>query len=296
MKGFVLHVNTGNTYTIVAQNKDKGTVDWMPSLNVRAKLEDDLYLRFAASRTVTRPTFSQINPGLNLTNSTAPLLGSGTQGNPNLKPVDSNNVDLSLEYYFGPSNVLTGAVFYRDVSGYIGSSVSSQVIGTNTYQITSYTNGAAGHIDGAEIGYTQFFDFLPGLWSGLGLQANATYVDGGLQFISKYSYNMVGIYEYGPVSIRAAYNWRSGFNEGVTPCTYNVGCNTPSNFYGKSQPWLDLSASYKVNENFTLTFDATNLLDSYFQDCFGKGATCAAFPRDTRRFDQTIEVGLRYKL
>jgi outer membrane receptor for monomeric catechols len=78
----------------------------------------------------------------------------------------------------------------------------------------------------------------------------------------------------------------------VTP---GGGINPP-NFFAKSQPWLDLSASYKVNEKLTLTFDATNLLDSHFQDCFGRGAQCGVFPRDTRRFDKTYEVGLRFKL
>jgi iron complex outermembrane recepter protein len=57
-----------------------------------------------------------------------------------------------------------------------------------------------------------------------------------------------------------------------------------------------VSASYKLNENLTLTLDATNLLDSYFQDSFGTGADAYVYPRDTRRFDQTIEVGLRYKM
>lgn len=292
MKGFVLQINTDNTYTIVAQNKDKGTVDWMPSINLRAKLQDDLFVRLAASRTVTRPTFAQLNPGLALSNSTATLLGSGTQGNPNLTPEKSANVDLSLEYYFGPANILSGTVFYRAVDGYIGSYVTPETIGGIVYQVTLPENGGSGHIDGAEINYTQFFDFLPGYFSGLGIQLNGTYVDGAFQNISKYSFNTVGIYEYGPVSFRVAYNWRAGFNEGAAP----GGGQNPSTIYAKSQPWLDLSASYKWSDQLTFTFDATNLLNSYFQDSFGKGSEGAVYPRDTRRFDQTIELGLRYKL
>ena len=289
----ITEVTPGNfTFVYTPTTSTKSTLDWMPSFNARVKLQDDLFLRVAASRTVTRPTFIQLDPALSLSASTATLLGSGSAGNPNLSPVKSDNADLSLEYYFGPSNVLTGAVFYHQVAGYIQQAVTAQSIGGITYQITGFANAPSGHIDGLEVGYTQFFDFLPGAWSGLGIQANGTYVDGAFQSISKYSYNMVGIYEYGPVSLRAAYNWRSGFNEGVTP----GGGIDPANFYAKSQPWLDLSASYKVNEKFTLTFDATNLLNSYFQDCFGKGAQCAVFPRDTRRFDQTIEFGLRYRM
>ena len=85
-------------------------------------------------------------------------------------------LDLSLEYYFNGHNALTGAVFYRDVDGYIQSTITPQTIGGIVYQVTEPTNAPAGKIEGAEVGYTQFFDFLPGLWSGLGVQANATYV------------------------------------------------------------------------------------------------------------------------
>ncbi len=295
MKGNTLvttQTPTGYTFAYSATESSKEVADWMPSINLRAKLEDDLFVRVAASRTVTRPTFAQLNPGLSLSASTATLLGSGTSGNPNLTPEKSDNVDLSLEYYFGPANIVSGTVFYRAVDGYIGSYVTPQTIGGIVYQVTLPENGSSGHIDGAEINYTQFFDFLPGYWSGLGIQLNGTYVDGVFQNISKYSFNTVGIYEYGPVSFRVAYNWRAGFNEGAAP----GGGQNPDTIYAKSQPWLDLSASYKWSDQLTFTFDATNLLDSYFQDSFGRGSLGAVYPRDTRRFDQTIELGLRYKL
>ncbi|MDE2182200.1 MAG: TonB-dependent receptor [Alphaproteobacteria bacterium] len=278
------------TYTPTASSKD--TVDWMPSLNMRFMLQDDLFFRLALSRTVTRPTFAQLNPGLNLSASTATLLGSGSSGNPDLTPEKSNNIDVSLEYYFGPSNLLSGTYFHRDVDGYIGGSVVAETIGGIVYQISRPSNSPAGHIDGFEADYTQFFDFLPGLWSGLGLQTNATYVGGAFQNISHWSYNVVGIYEKGPFSFRAAYNWRSGFNEGPAP----GGGQNPGTIYAKAQPWLDLSASYRYTDSLTFTLDATNLLNSYFQDCFGAGALCAVYPRDTRRFDQTISLGLRYRL
>jgi iron complex outermembrane receptor protein len=100
---------------------------------------------------------------------------------------------------------------------------------------------------------------------------------------------LVGIYEKGPVSFRVAYNWRAGFDVGPAP----GGGAKPSVIFAKSQPWLDLSASYRVAERVTLTFDATNLLNSFYQDYFGSQAD---FPRDTRRFDQTYSLGVRFKL
>jgi iron complex outermembrane recepter protein len=287
-KGFTEVVTTTGS-TLTAADTSKNEIDWLPSLNARLALEDDLFLRFAASKTVTRPTFQQLDPGLSLSASTATLLGSGTAGNPNLSPERSTNADLSLEYYFGRQNALTGAVFYRKIDGYIQSGITAETIANIVYQVTEPTNAPAGHIEGAEVGYTQFFDFLPGPFSGLGMQSNATYVQGEFQNISKWSYNLIGIYEKGPASFRIAYNWRSGFDVGPAP----GGGMQPSEIYSDSQPWLDLSAAYKVMDRLTITFDATNLLDSYYQDHFGNQAV---YPRDTRRFDQTYSVGVRFKL
>jgi TonB-dependent receptor len=278
------------TYTPVVSSSNE--FDWLPSLNARLSLQDDLFLRLGLSKTVTRPQFSQLNPGLSLSNSTATLLGSGTAGNPNLSPEKSDNYDLSLEYYFAPSDSITGAVFYRNIDGYIQGAVNAETIGGITYQISTLTNAPPGHIDGAEIGYTQFFDFLPGPLSGLGVQANGTIVEGAFQNISKYSYNLIGIYEKGPVSVRVAYNWRSSFNAGPAP----GGGQQPGTIFAKPQPWLDLSASYNVTDQVQITFDAKNMLNSYYQDAFGKGALAMIYPRDTREFDQTYSLGVRFKM
>jgi iron complex outermembrane receptor protein len=295
MRGNSLIVSTPNnvnyTFTYLAADTDKNSLDWLPSLNARLALDDGLFLRFAASRTVTRPTFMQLDPGLSLSASTATLLGSGTAGNPNLSPEKSKNADLSLEYYFGRANALTGAVFYRQVDGYIQNTITPQTIAGITYQVTEPTNAPSGHIEGTEVGYTQFFDSLPGIWNGFGVQVNGTYVSGVFQNISKWSYNLIGIYEKGPVSFRVAYNWRSGFLVGATPG--GAQPQEPGGINAKSQPWLDLSASYRVMGQLTVTFDATNLLDSYYQDYFGNQTV---YPRDTRRFDQTFALGLRYRL
>jgi iron complex outermembrane recepter protein len=281
--------NVNYNFDYLVAETSRNQLDWLPSLNARLALEDDLFLRFAASRTVTHPTFLQLNPGLSLSASTATQLGTGTAGNPNLSSEKSNNADLSMEYYYGHQNSLTGAVFYRRVDGYIQNGITPETIAGITYQVTAPVNAPAGHIEGAEVGYNQFLDFLPGFWSGFGMQANGTYVQGAFQNISKWSYNLIGIYEQGPVSFRLAYNWRSGFTVGPA----DGGGMQPATIYSKAQPWLDASASYTIIKQLTVTFDATNILNSYYQDYFGSQAD---YPRDTRRFDQTYSLGIRYRL
>ncbi|MGH9299492.1 MAG: TonB-dependent receptor, partial [Acidimicrobiales bacterium] len=167
MKGNTL-IAINDVPTSMFAKTDENSLDWLPSLNARLQLEDDLFLRLGLSRTVTRPQFAQLDPGLSLSASTATLLGSGTSGNPSLGAEKSNNADLSLEYYFGQQNTVNAALFYRRVDGYIQSTVTPETIGGIVYQVTEPINAPAGHIDGAEVGYTEFLDFLPGLLSGLG--------------------------------------------------------------------------------------------------------------------------------
>src|SRR5690606_8029261 len=81
-----------------------------------------------------------------------------------------------------------------------------------------------GIIQGFEVGYSQFFDFLPGILSGLGFQGNYTYVDSKgapgptagdttppdlpLEGLSPKAYNLMLMYQRGPIEARLAYNWR----------------------------------------------------------------------------------------
>ena len=46
--------------------------------------------------------------------------GTGSGGNPQLKPVRSTNFDASLEWYFAPQSLLEVGVFYMDLTSYIG--------------------------------------------------------------------------------------------------------------------------------------------------------------------------------
>jgi TonB-dependent receptor len=281
--------NTNYTFNYSATESKENSFDWLPSFNARLTLADDLFLRVAANRSVTRPTFLQLDPGLTLSASTATQLGTGASGNPKLNPEKSTNADLSVEYYYGHQSFLTGGLFYKQIDGYIQQGIAPETIAGIIYQVQRPTNAPKDHIEGAEASYTQFFDFLPGWFSGLGLQTNATYADGPFQFISKWSYNIIGIYEKGPGSLRVTYNWRSKANVGEAP----GGGQQPDTVFAKAQPWVDLSASYKVTSFLTVTFDATNLLNSYYQDSFG---TQSIYPRDTRRFDQTYAVGFRFRL
>jgi TonB-dependent receptor len=281
-------------------------VDVLPSLSLRARPLDNFQLRFVAGKSITRPEFASLNPSVGLFRAGNTTLGTGTGGNGDLQRIKSDNFDITAEWYFSRTGSLTLAGFRRDLDGYIVSFASDEVFpdlngNPVVYSVTRPRNTDKSKLQGVEFAYQQFFDFLPGPLSGFGAQANFTYSDstytapgdlGTLRLpqVSKYAYNLVAIYEKYGLSARLAYNWRSKFTDSYIDF---AGANDDRNSINVSSlAFLDFSASYAINDNLTLTVDATNLLDEKYQDQFGNDGVT---PRDTRMFDRTFGAGLRFK-
>jgi TonB-dependent receptor len=259
---------------------------WLPSLNLRAHLTDNLQLRFAASKNISRPSLSQLNPALTITEPGKAQINQEhdtTGGNPYLKPMKSNNLDLSAEWYFSHTGSLTAAAFYKDIKDYIQTGISYRDVTftdgvTATYSVTSYNNVSDAKVKGFELAYQQFFDFLPGALKGLGLQANFTFAKSdapspategpvtniSIEGLSKYNYNIVGIYERGKISARVAYNWRSQF---LVTTSGNGSGTLP--VFEKPFGQMDASISYNVSPHFSLTLNGVNLLNTMTSTYYG---------------------------
>jgi iron complex outermembrane receptor protein len=290
-------VTSTMTYTPTTQKNS--SVDLLPSANLRFELRPDLVGRISVGRTVTRPDFAQLNPGISLStivSNTTARTGSG--GNPSLKPVTSDSLDTSLEWYFAPDGFVTVAYFHRNIDGYIETTQATETINGLDYIMTRPSNSGKDKLDGVEVGYQQFYDFLPGVLGGLGLQANATFMDGSMENavtgvktefrgLSKWSYNVAVLYERGPISGRLAYNWRKHFLD--TPNFENSGFD----LIADDTAQLDGSLSYKVGDKLTLTLEGVNLLDTEFKDYF---TDKHLYPRDTRRYDRQVLIGFRWKM
>lgn len=279
-------------------HNNKNHWDVLPTLSGRLKLTDELFLRGAVTKTVTRPNFNSLNPALSVTAATKTVPGSGSGGNPDLDPIKSLNYDLSLEYYFSKSSLASVAAFYRDINGYVQNYASNETIGDVTYSVTRPRNTSNGHLDGFEITYQQFFDFLPGAFKGFGIQANYTYIEGksenpltnvkeNIAQVAKQNYNLVLMYEKGKVTGRLAYGWRGRYID-----SFNQPGLQPTTVWVQPRGQLDFSASYEISDGFLLTLDATNLTGSKYHDNFGN---VPMFSRDVRNYDRTVELGVRYR-
>lgn len=284
---------------------DVSATEVLPSVNARLALQDDLYLRATAGKTITRPDFVQLNPLTNYFEPTDTTAATGNGGNPNLNAVESVNYDLSLEWYFADSSSLSATVFSRDLDGYIQTYSEVEVRNGREYLVSRPRNTGKGNLDGVELSYTQFFTELPGFWSGFGVQLNTTFMDGesespitnkmqNLANVSDESYNAVLMYEQDGLSARLAYNWRSefflSFNEG--------GAQPGKSVVVKDEETLDFSISYDLTENLTLFTDATNLLNDPYKNWFGGDSSAdeSLYPRDIVARERTFSVGVRFSL
>jgi TonB-dependent receptor len=290
-----------------AIKSDTSSTDVLPSLNLRYALSDDLSLVGAASKTISRPNFDQLNPSTVYFMKSDTGIDRGDGGNPNLKNIESDNYDVSLEWYFGDSSSLTGGYFYRAIDGYISNASAYERRNSTDpvdYYVTRPVNGGDGSLKGIEIAYTQFFTDLPGAWSGLGVQLNGTHMTGDvlntltkkyepITNVSENSLNAVLIYEYQGIGARLAYNWRDSYVENHT----EPGVQPGKDLVFTPVSYLDLSLTYDLNDNLTLTADAVNLGESVIRNYRGteSGFNETTYTRDVGMTETTYSVGLRFK-
>jgi iron complex outermembrane recepter protein len=290
-----------NIYTPISAGTNAPV--YLPNLSFNLHMTDQLQLRLVAAKTITYPDFGQLNPSISLNPPTINRAGAAASGNPNLTPIKSTNYDASLEYYFGQSSYVSANAFYRDIKGYIQNYVTDVTIGGLPYQLSSPQSAGSGHLDGAEVAYQQFFDFLPGAFNGLGVQLNYTYIEGStrspqyiggpvvaapLQNVSKNNGNAVLMYEKYGVSDRLAYNYRSHYIDG-----FNAVNVAGVNDWIKPANQVDFSLAYDFTKNLTGVFNATNILGANLHQYFGDGTSR---PRDIRYQDRSVGVGIRLKL
>ena len=277
----------------------------LPSGELAYNLSDNALVRFAASRTMTRPDPNAMLPGLGFSTPSADV---GTVGNPALKPFISENLDLGLEYYTGEEGYVGLAAFRKRVTGFTANGNTTVPFSflaqygvtfdtlspTQQAAITSRGGPGAANvvlteqvnasgaltINGLEFNWVQPLDRWLDRFNirGLGFTANYTLVD---QFgtgaapavalgVSPHTWNVTAYYEHGPVSVHLS----QVFNKGSQVSTLNQnGITAAALFSADYRQWdfsgsLDLSKLFGWNHTVELTADGLNLFDAKLRSYF----------------------------
>jgi TonB-dependent receptor len=289
-----VYANSGQLLYVSASH---GYNNFLPSVNLKLNLTDQIIARAAFSRSLTRPDMYDLRPVINY-NVLRPLEMQASGGNPDLKPYLSDNYDLSLEWYFSRASYASIGAFRKNIKDFVTNEYSNLVQhivnsqnlalypgGIVNFQFNAPANSQSAYAEGLELALQHTFSWLPSPFDGLGFNANATFMhsDAVLNAANTSntfaltglgnSQNFIVFYEKGPVGVRFAYNYRDAFLSGTAPITHTKA-------YGQ----LDAQASYKITDNVLVTLAAANLTNAVQQ----------TYDRYVNEFDSLNEFGRRY--
>ena len=287
---------------VIVNPKENSYSHVLPSFNIAWDINDDWVLRGAAAKALSRPDYADLGQFQTLTYNSSEWEAdssdrpdydpqrdgegwTGGGGNSSLRPLESVQYDLSLEYYYGEGSGVSLAVFLKKIDNFVvpfvldvNTSVPDQTFtlvesGGGTVNVggdilvrdfDTAANGTDAESKGVEFSFQHFFD------NGFGVSGNYTRnitsaatveTDGRivgespLTGSSKYQGNFSGFYENNDYSVRVSYN-RRGPTIGVLAEDWDI------NRYSDTYDQIDVNASYSINEDITLSASVINLTKS----------------------------------
>ncbi len=261
---------------------------FLPSLNIAYELSPKFIVRGAVAKVISRPRYQDLAASISQNDVTLDAGG----GNPNLKPYESTNYELTAEWYPRAGSLVAVELFRRDITNYIiNTRAPAQLFNSlrgrlETYSVNQPINGGKAKVNGALISAQSE------IWGGFGLQANYTYQDSNtssvdttgaelnLPYLSKHTVNVIPYFESGPFQARLSYNYRTSYfrtigrlnsREMVAP--YNQ---------------LDASASLALTKGIILSVNAQNLLDETYLQYNATRDRPTAFYKNGRTFSAAL--------
>lgn len=303
-------------YDIYSAGQDYS--DTLPQLNLAFSLTEQDVLRFAAGKVISRPPVQHMRAGGGSWCDTVEsgwVGGSCDPADPSnvgrtvrynvwakggpgaIDPFRADQYDLSYEHYFEDGGAVSVALFYKDIEAFVESIVYTQ--DTDNYQEmiadgvifpdgvtvggqyeTSRMNDQGGYIRGVELGYTQQFVELPGVFAGLGFSGSYSFtesdtsVDGGENFsgeniplpgLSENVWTATLWWDIERFTARASTRYRDEFiNEGVAPGGTDL-------MWAGDYMVTDLQFSYGFDNGLDLLFQINNLTDEPDRTFFAGG-------------------------
>ena len=288
-------VNVGQLVT----NRGSYT-DVLPSFNLKWEVAEDVVVRAAAAKVVARVSYNHLGTSEDFND---PPEGSnsttGTRGNTDLKPFESKQYDVGVEWYFRPTSALGATLFHKQIDSFVTTSnlTETRTIPNRSEPVTVVfslpVNGTDATSTGLELFYQQAFDF------GGGIIANYTYTDTSLATInnadgttdeeplpgtSKHQYNLSAYYETDRFSVRASYNYRDDFPE----ADISNGQTVFRDSYGQ----IDVNASYNITDALSINGSVINLTKETTERYWGQSDRLYGRSYSGRRF----YIGLNYRL
>jgi len=296
----------------------------LPSLNLSIELQEDLQLRLAAYKGMSRPDMwffgaardiGQVNAEAEYT-SVAEALNNNVSalGNPELEALKSNNYDAALTWYYETDTMLSAALYYKTFSARFESQSSFEDVIVDGQAYNVEVSGRptllddSSSIKGLELTAVHRFTELPEPFDGMGVSLNYNYADSDFETpeaaaditddvlalimpaniagLSKHTFSSQLYWEGDDVSVRLSYKFRSEYLKPFGPSL------SQNNRYVDDTQSIDLDISYDINKNLTAKFQAINLSNEpYVEQRVAHGVYNRIEYSGARYF-----FGIRYKM
>ena len=269
----------------------------LSSLNARYEFSDKLVARFAYTQTISRPKFEDVAAYQIIETKTEEDDGvfvterEAEAGNPELLPYESENIDLSIEYYPGDIGVLSAGYFHKSIDNFI---IIADVAGTEGWEgyeeVTQAINGDTATVDGIELSWVKGFN------NGFLISANGTITDSEAETLldgelyktslpnqSDRIGNLTLGYENNQMSLRLTMSYKSENLEEIDGDLIRME---------DSHQQIDFTAKYFINESMHVYFNAININDEPYYNYFDTPSVNAQY----EEYGRTLELGFNWTL
>jgi TonB-dependent receptor len=246
---------------------------WLPGLHFRHELAKNLILRESFNKSYGRPSLNDIARGRSESVAVSGVI-TINEGNPDLKPSESDNFDVQLEYYTDKGGLYSVSLFHKKIKNFTYSRVTrfnaldsnglpiEVAGGQNTF--TQPLNGPGAENTGIEVIARQRLYFLPGLLKGLSADVSATFTESDapipgregdkipLRGFSDYLFTSSLSYAWGNLRARVDYRFRSEYIESLE------GSVIEDEWFSAREQ-VDAEVSYRFNRGLSFFASGTNL-------------------------------------
>jgi TonB-dependent receptor len=273
----------------------------LPSLNVVLDIDDEILLRGAVYRALSRPspsdmgfgrTFSGLSDDSEDPETIEAAIGTATaNGNPNIQPFTSWNADVAVEWYPNDDTLLAFGTYYKSFEGGFENTSATETFlvdgqPLDTLVTVQQTTEDTSTIYGVEMTATHSFNYLPSFWSNFGVKLSYNWADSDFEVEDANfgastvidsgtgeSIERIGlvapaeIFGFSDTVVSGQFYYQEGdFNAQLIykyrSEYFQQYISTPGNLrYVDDTSVVEARVSYKVNKNLKLSVEAINLFD-----------------------------------
>lgn len=276
--------------------KVDGTNDYtnvLPMVHLKYNVNDRLVTRAAFTQSMARPDYVTLVPFKKFDD------GELEEGNPELIPTTSTNLDIMVEYYLGTLGIISGGFFTKTMKDYIYNTYEefddeTEPFGGEWVEERFYpVNGPDATLSGFELQWQQALTFLPGSLNGLGIYLNYTSTTSEAKYFDRDATTLPGqaanignfglSYEKSGFAAKIAANFHGEY-------IAEIGGDADEDIYYANNTQIDLSASYRLKSNIKLYVDAMNITNTPLVYYMGD----PEFPIQRELYSFGVRAGIKF--